>query len=61
MPQLIMIALAGVGAYATYKWVSKQTRQMRERAQAQAKAATAEPRDLGSLKQDPATGEYRPN
>lgn len=66
MPQLIILGLVGAGALLGLRWLSRQTRVMAEAAErAAAKAAASrraddEPRDLGALERDPATGEYRP-
>ena len=61
MPQIILLALAGVGAYATYKWASKQLKAPGQAGgKRDAAKAPAEPRDLGSLRRDPLTGEFRP-
>lgn len=67
MPQLIAIAVIGAGIYAGYRWLSrKMVNAERAAMQAEAElrrraaAATGEPRNLGALELDPATGEYRP-
>lgn len=65
-PPLVMLLVAGVGAYAGYRWLSKKGEQISKdlrRAQDDIKRrAEGKPveKDLGRLKQDPVTGEYRP-
>jgi hypothetical protein len=53
----LIIAAAGAGLYAAYKVAKRLTS---ERARPKAEEVLREPRDLGALKRDPATGEYRP-
>ena len=68
MPQLVAAALIGAGVYAGIRWlqaVGRRVKQEMARAEAElkARAATgvgAEPKDLGQLEFDPASGEYRP-
>ena len=66
MPQLVILGLVGAGAYFGLKWLSKQSRQMAEAAEraaaeaASRRKAEREPRDLGTLELDPATGSYKP-
>lgn len=67
MPQLIALAVAGAGLYLGAKWLSRQARAFAEAAERAAAAAERErahanePRDLGRLERDPASGEYRPS
>ncbi len=67
MPQVLALIAAGAGLYAGYKWVSRtlaevqKTARVRERELREAMArARGEPKDLGALELDPATGVYRP-
>lgn len=68
MPQLIALALIGAGAYAGFKWISKQMQaanaaaadaaeQMRRAAE---QAAGGAPKDLGRLEWDAKSGVYKP-
>ncbi len=68
MPQLFALALIGAGAYAGYKWLSKQVQaanaaavdaaeQMRRAAE---QAAGNAPKDLGRLEWDAQSGVYKP-
>lgn len=65
MPQLVLLAAIGAGAYAGYRWLRRTAEQM----QADLKAAEVEVReragatrakDLGRLEYDQATGQYKP-
>ncbi|MBN8911328.1 MAG: hypothetical protein J0H65_04560 [Rhizobiales bacterium] len=67
MPQVLALIAAGAGLYAGYKWVSRtlqaaqKTARVREGDLREAMArAKGEPKDLGALERDPATGVYRP-
>lgn len=66
MPQLVAIAVIGAGLVAGYKWAAKKLEEARiaaERAEAELRrraSQSAEPKDLGMLELDPASGEYRP-
>jgi len=67
MPQFIVIALAGAGLYAGYRWLSREMQRgaaeaMRahEEIARRAADATGRPRDLGTLEWDEAAGVYRP-
>lgn len=67
MPQVLALIAAGAGLYAGYKWVSRtlqeaqKTARVREAELREAVArAKGEPKDLGTLEVDPATGVYRP-
>ncbi len=67
MPQVLALIAAGAGLYAGYKWVSRvlaeaqQTARVREAELRDAVArARGEPKDLGALDLDPATGVYKP-
>ncbi len=69
MPQLIALALAGAGLYASYKWLTrgmaKSGGAAEQTGEAQARSATdatstATPKDLGALDWDEAAGVYRP-
>lgn len=68
MPPLIVLAIAGAGAYAGYKFFSKLMEQVQtpaksdaERWKREAAAARAgEPKDLGGLEWDEKLGAYRP-
>jgi len=58
LPQVLAIAAAGAGLYAVYRVARRLTQSQRSAAD---DTATADaPRDLGVLKRDAATGEYRP-
>jgi len=67
MPQLVVLAIAGAGLYAGYKWVSRMAQTAlaeAERARAEARRQAThhvnEPRNLGQLELDPASGVYTP-
>lgn len=66
MPQLIVIGLVGVGALLGLRALSRYTRGVADAAERAAEKSAArrkaarEPRDLGALERDPATGDYRP-
>ncbi|MFN0220070.1 MAG: hypothetical protein ACKVP4_14805 [Hyphomicrobium sp.] len=69
MPPLLLLAIAGVGAYATFKLFEKLLQQAatpspaeaeRIRREAKAARAGAPTRNLGELEWDEATGVYRP-
>lgn len=69
MPPLIFLAIAGAGAFATYKLFEKLVRQAatpspaeveRIRREAHAARAGAATRNLGELELDDKTGVYRP-
>ena len=72
MPPLIVLALAGAGAYAGYKFFSKLMAQAatpaksdaerwkKEAAAAAARSKGGEPKDLGGLEWDEKLGAYRP-
>ena len=61
MPQIIVLALAGAGLYAGYRWVRKRAKSAaREAVRRDPEDAQGKPRDLGSLERDPDTGVYRP-
>lgn len=66
MPQLIVLALAGAGLYAAYRWVWRPARMIvaevrrAEDEIRRAAAARAVEKDMGSLEYDPRTGVYRP-
>lgn len=66
MPQLVAIAVIGAGLVAGYKWAAKKMEEARiaaERAETELRrqaAQAGEPKDLGMLELDPASGEYRP-
>jgi len=57
MPQVIILALAGLGAVTAARWISKRV------ATSVSKPTPKQappPKDLGALKRDPETGDYRP-
>ncbi len=67
MPQLILLAVAGVGLYAGYRWVAKQARDATEAAlraqenlRQRAKNENRDAKNLGQLEWDEATQSYRP-
>jgi len=62
MPQLIALALVGVGAYAGYKYITKQVRRMADEAEQRTETASRAggPRDQGELEWDAEAGVYRP-
>jgi hypothetical protein len=66
MPQLIVLAVAGAGLLAGYKWLSRkladQAEAERVRAQAEAVASgeADAPKEMGSLVWDAESKAYRP-
>lgn len=67
MPHLVVLALAGAGLYAGYRWVARQIDLVKaeaERAEMElrrrASEITGEPLDLGNLVWDEQAGVYRP-
>lgn len=67
MPQLILLAVAGVGLYVGYKWVTKQARdatdaamRAQENLRQRAKNESRDAKNLGPLEWDEATKSYRP-
>lgn len=67
MPQLILLAVAGVGLYAGYKWVTRQARdatdaamRAQENLRQRAKNDMRDAKNLGPLEWDEATKAYRP-
>lgn len=65
MPQVIALAIAGAGLFASYKWISREVRRVLAQMEAEdelqrAPAKTVTPKDLGTLEWDPETGVYRP-
>ena len=73
MPQLMALLLVGASAYVGYRTVKERIERSRQRrSDAESKAGRAgeapeqpaarkgEPKDLGALELDPATGVYRP-
>ncbi|CFX61733.1 conserved protein of unknown function [Candidatus Filomicrobium marinum] len=60
MPPLILLAVAGLGAYAGYRLVRSGVHKSINRSSFPSDVAEAEPRDMGALERDPASGIYRP-
>jgi hypothetical protein len=60
MPPLILLVLAGAGAYAGYKLFSKLVEQAQRPAKTAGKTTSAEPKNLGGLEWDEELGAYRP-
>ena len=65
MPQVIVLALLGAGAYMGYRWVVRTSREIAaemQRAQDEVRrdAPPHVERDLGRLEYDPQSGVYRP-
>ena len=65
MPQLIVLAVAGAGLIAGYKWVSRKvTAHMKAaeelRGEAARKAAGLGPKEMGELEWDADAQAYRP-
>ncbi len=62
MPPLIVLAIAGAGVYAGYKYFSKLVEQAAAPAKQQKREAAraGEPKDLGGLEWDAQSGAYRP-
>jgi type II secretory pathway component PulJ len=66
VPQLVVLALLGAGAYACYRWIARASRELaaelrrnQEELQRGSSPRQVE-RDLGSLEYDPKSGVYRP-
>ncbi len=66
MPPLITVLIAGASAYMGYRWLSKQGARVAQdlnkaRDELKRRASGKPPlKDLGALKRDPKTGDYRP-
>ena len=65
MPQLVLLAAIGAGAYAGYRWLKRTAEQMTAEmkaaeVEARERRGAAQAKDLGRLEYDPATGKYRP-
>lgn len=60
MPPLILLAAAGLGAYAGYRLVRSRMQKSNNRSSFPGDAVEAELRDMGALERDPASGIYRP-
>lgn len=58
MPQVLIFAAAGAGLYAAYRIAKRLSASSRDHALRN--SADAEPRDLGVLRRDPDTGDYKP-
>lgn len=62
MPQLLLIALAGVGLWYGYKWVRKEQERVKTHLRdAEAELKKREEAGRPSLKQNPETGIYEPS
>ncbi len=68
MPQLFVVALAGAGLYAGYKWIAREVyraveaaEKAREEVARRTSGAALGPKDLGALEWDAETGVYRPS
>jgi hypothetical protein len=61
MPQLILIAAVGAGAYAGYRWLKKASEELRAATvEARDRRTAVQAKDLGALELDPKSGVYRP-
>jgi hypothetical protein len=65
MPQLVLLAAIGAGAYAGYRWLRRTAESMQADMKAaevevKERAGAARAKDLGALDYDPASGQYRP-
>jgi hypothetical protein len=65
MPQLVLLAAIGAGAYAGYRWLRRTAEQIHadmKAAEVEVKERTgaARAKDLGALEFDPASGQYKP-
>ncbi len=65
MPQLVLLAAIGAGAYAGYRWLRRTAEQVRADLQAaefavRERAGATDAKDLGRLEYDPVTGQYAP-
>ncbi len=67
MPPFIILAVAGVGLYAGYKFLSKLVAQAQTESPSEVKrrrretaAAMGNPKDLGELEWDETVGAYKP-
>lgn len=67
MPPLITVLIVGAGAYLSYRWISKQGSRVAQdlnkaRDELKRRASGKPPiKDLGALKRDPKTGDYKPD
>lgn len=60
MPPLILLAAAGLGAYAGFRLVRNQIHKLHTRSSPSEDAMNVEPRNMGALERDPTSGIYRP-
>ncbi len=62
MPPFIALAIAGVGIYAGFKWVTREWQRAASEHGVDAAGADARhvPKDLGTLEWDASTGVYKP-
>jgi hypothetical protein len=65
MPQLILLAAVGAGAYAGFRWLKRTAETMvgdmqRAEVEVRDRARARDARPLGTLEYDPQTGVYRP-
>jgi hypothetical protein len=67
MPQLIVVALAGAGLYAGFKWIARGVHRAVEAAERtheelgrRTGSSAMAPKDLGALEWDAEAGVYRP-
>ena len=61
MPQLVVLALVGAGAFLAGRALGRMREDRKKRTKHEAASNVREPRDLGHLRRDPSSGEYRPD
>ena len=60
MPQLLLLALVGAGAFAAGRLLAKAARKQSTASRQSDAGPASHAKDLGTLRRDPHTGEYRP-